>query len=70
MASEYRLVSYDDGGTPKAGVLVGERVVPVAALLPGLDGSSVLGILRAWDRRFSRNRPSNCGDSRARDSRF
>jgi 2-keto-4-pentenoate hydratase/2-oxohepta-3-ene-1,7-dioic acid hydratase in catechol pathway len=52
MASEYRLVSYaDGGGAPKAGVLVGERVVAAAALLPGLDGdsASVLGLLRAWD---------------------
>jgi len=52
MASEYRLVSYaDGGGAPKAGVLVGERVVPAAALLPGLDAdsASVLGLLRAWD---------------------
>ena len=50
MASEYRLVSYDAGGMPKGGVLVGERVVPAAPLLPGIDGSSVLGILRAWDK--------------------
>jgi 2-keto-4-pentenoate hydratase/2-oxohepta-3-ene-1,7-dioic acid hydratase in catechol pathway len=52
MASEYRLVSYaDGGGAPKAGVLVGERVVPAASLLPGLpvDSASVLGLLRAWD---------------------
>jgi len=53
MASEYRLVSYTDGAaTPKAGVLVGERVVPAATLLQGADGidsSSVLGLLRAWD---------------------
>jgi len=47
----YRLVSYSDGGTPKAGVLVKERVLPAASLLPGLDidRSSVLGLVRAWD---------------------
>ena len=53
MASEYRLVSYADGGAPKAGVLVGERVVPAATLLKGaagVDCSSVLGLLRAWDK--------------------
>jgi 2-keto-4-pentenoate hydratase/2-oxohepta-3-ene-1,7-dioic acid hydratase in catechol pathway len=52
MASEYRLVSYTDGGpVPKAGVLIGERIVPAAALLPGvdIDSTSVLGLLRAWD---------------------
>jgi 2-keto-4-pentenoate hydratase/2-oxohepta-3-ene-1,7-dioic acid hydratase in catechol pathway len=53
MASEYRLVSYADGGiAAKAGVLVGERIVPAAKLLQGADGidsSSVLGLLRSWD---------------------
>ena len=52
MASGYRLVSYTEGGgAPKAGVLVGERVVPAAALLPGVsvEATSVLGLLRAWD---------------------
>jgi 2-keto-4-pentenoate hydratase/2-oxohepta-3-ene-1,7-dioic acid hydratase in catechol pathway len=51
MASEYRLVSYADGAEPKAGVLVGDKVVPAASLLPGvdLDSRSVLGLLRAWD---------------------
>jgi 2-keto-4-pentenoate hydratase/2-oxohepta-3-ene-1,7-dioic acid hydratase in catechol pathway len=50
MALEYRLVSYADGGAPKAGVLIDDRVVLSAPLLPGIDGSSVLGILRAWDK--------------------
>ncbi len=54
MASEYRLVSYADGGsTQKAGVLVGERVVPATTLLQGfdsIDSSSVLGLLRAWGK--------------------
>jgi 2-keto-4-pentenoate hydratase/2-oxohepta-3-ene-1,7-dioic acid hydratase in catechol pathway len=53
MASGYRLVSYADGGPAlKAGVLVGERIVPAAALLPGLDvdAGSVLGLLRDWDK--------------------
>jgi len=50
MASEYRLLSYAEDGKAKAGVLVGERVVPAATLLPGVDvdTSSVLGLLRAW----------------------
>ena len=36
---------------PKAGVLVGERIVPAATLLKGVDvdATSVLGLLRAWD---------------------
>jgi 2-keto-4-pentenoate hydratase/2-oxohepta-3-ene-1,7-dioic acid hydratase in catechol pathway len=54
MASEYRLVSYaDDGRATQAGVLVGERVVLVTSLLQGVGGvdcSSVLGLLSAWDR--------------------
>ena len=51
MASEYRLVSYLHDGKPKAGVLVGERIIPATALLPGVDvdSTSVLGLLRAWD---------------------
>jgi 2-keto-4-pentenoate hydratase/2-oxohepta-3-ene-1,7-dioic acid hydratase in catechol pathway len=50
MASEYRLVSYAQGGAAQAGVLVADRVVPAATLLPGLDidSTSVLGLLRAW----------------------
>jgi len=52
MATGYRLVSYADTGSPKAGVLVGGRIVPAASLLRGGDGidtSSVLGLLRKWD---------------------
>ena len=50
MASEYRLLSYMEDGKPRAGVLVGERVVPAPTLLPGVDvdSASVLGLLRAW----------------------
>jgi hypothetical protein len=57
MAAEYRLVSYADGGAAKAGVLIGDRVVPAATLLAGADGidnSSVLGLLRSWDRAHPR----------------
>ncbi|HZD90075.1 MAG TPA: fumarylacetoacetate hydrolase family protein [Pseudolabrys sp.] len=53
MASGYRLVSYGDGGKPKPGVLIGERVLAPTDLLPGvgdIDTSSVLGLLRAWDK--------------------
>jgi 2-keto-4-pentenoate hydratase/2-oxohepta-3-ene-1,7-dioic acid hydratase in catechol pathway len=53
MGSGYRLVSFANGaGAPVAGVLAGERVVPAASLLQGVDGvdtSSVLGLLRSWD---------------------
>src|SRR5262245_4885565 len=48
----YRLVSYADAGSAKAGVLVGGHIVPAASLLRGGDGidtSSVLGLLRNWD---------------------
>jgi len=53
MKGEYRLLTYRDAnGKPAAGVLVGDRVYPAAALLKGVDGvdaSSVLGLLQAWD---------------------
>ena len=51
MTSGYRLLSYSDGGKPTAGVLGGERIVPAATLLQGVDvdATSVLGLLRAWD---------------------
>ncbi len=57
MTSGYRLVSYADGGRPKPGVLIGERVVAPAELLPGvgdIDTGSVLGLLRAWDKAHQR----------------
>jgi 2-keto-4-pentenoate hydratase/2-oxohepta-3-ene-1,7-dioic acid hydratase in catechol pathway len=48
----YRLLSYLDGANPRAGVLVGEHVVPAQSLLKdsGIDAASVLGIVRAWDK--------------------
>jgi 2-keto-4-pentenoate hydratase/2-oxohepta-3-ene-1,7-dioic acid hydratase in catechol pathway len=51
MAPGYRLLSYKDGAKSKAGVLIGERIVPATALLEGVDvdATSVLGLLRAWD---------------------
>lgn len=51
MPSGYRLLSYADAGKPKAGVLIGERIVPATKLLMGVDvdATSVLGLLRAWD---------------------
>lgn len=52
MSSEYRLLSYrDQGGVARAGVLVGDRVLPATPLLegaPGIDSSSVLGLLQNW----------------------
>lgn len=51
--TEYRLVSYSDGAQgARAGALIGDRVIPVAALLKdaaGIDGGSVLELLRSWD---------------------
>jgi 2-keto-4-pentenoate hydratase/2-oxohepta-3-ene-1,7-dioic acid hydratase in catechol pathway len=49
MAVEYRLISYAEAGASKPGMLVSDRVVPVPSL-PGIDSSSVLGLLRAWDK--------------------
>ena len=56
MASEYRLVSYLDGDAAKAGLLVGDRVVPAATLVQGdgIDATSVLGLLRTWDKSHAR----------------
>jgi 2-keto-4-pentenoate hydratase/2-oxohepta-3-ene-1,7-dioic acid hydratase in catechol pathway len=52
MTSNYRLVSFMDRGGPKPGVLIGDHIVPPAALLhgaSGIDTASVLGLLRSWD---------------------
>ena len=51
MATEYRLISYDDGAKgPRGGVLIGERIFLVEKLLPAPVGDgSVLALLRAWD---------------------
>ena len=56
MASEYRLVSYLDGDAAKAGLLVGNRVVPTATLMQGdgIDATSVLGLLRTCDKSHAR----------------
>jgi 2-keto-4-pentenoate hydratase/2-oxohepta-3-ene-1,7-dioic acid hydratase in catechol pathway len=53
MASGYRLISYQDGGAAKPAVLVEGRVLAPASLLQGISGvdtSSVLGLLSAWDK--------------------
>jgi 2-keto-4-pentenoate hydratase/2-oxohepta-3-ene-1,7-dioic acid hydratase in catechol pathway len=48
----YRLISFRSAsGDPQAGVKVGDRVYPAAALVRGLkDAGSVLGLLREWDK--------------------
>jgi 2-keto-4-pentenoate hydratase/2-oxohepta-3-ene-1,7-dioic acid hydratase in catechol pathway len=52
MSSGYRLLSYrDSGGAAQAGMLVGDRVYPVAPLLSDIpNASSVMGLLKAWDK--------------------
>ena len=49
--SEYALLSFRDrAGEPKAGVKVGDRVYPAAAMVAGVkDPNSVMGLLREWD---------------------
>lgn len=52
MTQEYRLLTYNDGGAPKAGFLVGDRVYNVADTLgdvPGVDLTTVRGVLAKWD---------------------
>jgi 2-keto-4-pentenoate hydratase/2-oxohepta-3-ene-1,7-dioic acid hydratase in catechol pathway len=52
VASDYRLLSYrDQSGVARAGVLVGDRVLPATPLFEGasgIDSSSVLGLLQSW----------------------
>lgn len=52
MSSGYRLLSYrDSGGEAHAGMLAGDLVYPVAPLLSDIpNASSVLGLLKAWDK--------------------
>jgi 2-keto-4-pentenoate hydratase/2-oxohepta-3-ene-1,7-dioic acid hydratase in catechol pathway len=51
--AEYRLLTYRNAaGAAEAGVLVGDRIYRAAALIEGaagIDASSVLGLLQAWD---------------------
>ena len=42
-----RLLTFDDGSGPQAGILLGEEVVPVSAL--DAPASSVRGLLEALD---------------------
>lgn len=51
--SDYRLVTVrDEAGAAVAGLLAGDRVVRASDVvtLPGVDTSSVLGLLEAWER--------------------
>ena len=52
MPDEYRLLSYrDKSGSVQAGMLSGDLVYPVAALLAGIpEASSVIGLLKSWDK--------------------
>ena len=50
---DYRLLTFrNTEGAAEAGVLIGDRVYRAAALVAvaGVDASSVLGLLRSWDR--------------------
>jgi hypothetical protein len=42
-----RLVTYDDGGGPEAGILTGQAVIPAAAAQP--PATTVRGLLTALD---------------------
>lgn len=49
----FRLLTYDDNGTPRAGVLLGDAIYDASSLLAkaGIsDTTTTLGILREWDK--------------------
>lgn len=50
--AEYRLLTYRDGGKDATGILVGDRVYPVATMLrgAGVDASSVKALLATWPK--------------------
>ena len=45
--AEYRLVSYETGAGPRAGLVVGEAVFALAENAPGLPGS-IIDLLQRW----------------------
>jgi 2-keto-4-pentenoate hydratase/2-oxohepta-3-ene-1,7-dioic acid hydratase in catechol pathway len=50
---DFKLLTYSAGGTPRAGILVGDRVIDTAEALAnaGLaDSGTTLGLLRQWDK--------------------
>jgi 2-keto-4-pentenoate hydratase/2-oxohepta-3-ene-1,7-dioic acid hydratase in catechol pathway len=50
MRAEYRVLSYRDAQRePAAGILIEDRVHPASSLITGIDTSSVMGLLEAWD---------------------
>jgi 2-keto-4-pentenoate hydratase/2-oxohepta-3-ene-1,7-dioic acid hydratase in catechol pathway len=55
-ATDYRLLTYETRGQPVAGVLVGEQVYPVSALLNDKTGdeATVLTLLEDWPQSHSR----------------
>ena len=69
-----RLVTYEDGGAPQAGVLIGEEIVPVAALdapadrcaacSSALDAAGLAGSASAPPRATSGSRSPACACSR------
>jgi 2-keto-4-pentenoate hydratase/2-oxohepta-3-ene-1,7-dioic acid hydratase in catechol pathway len=53
ISAGYRLLSYRDNSQARAGVLIGDRVLPATSLLESLPGidvhTSVIGLLQRWD---------------------
>src|SRR5665213_3043997 len=50
MPAEYRVLSYRGAQRePAAGILIDDRVHPAPSLIAGIDTSSVMGLLEAWD---------------------